>query len=129
MNLENLTQKELVDLQDKISKELKGKRFVKEQFINVLNLNQQHYILEQKLKKNIDIAFEDIEEELKKYSYLFCPHFSNKKLSIHIYNGTEKDSASLHLEDFKITYITDNFDKDLLIIIEDFLVRGSNNER
>ena len=129
MNLENLTQKELVDIQAKVSKELKSERFIKEQFINVLKLNQQHYIQEQKLKENIDIVFEDIEEELKKHNYIFCPHFPNKDLSVHIYNGTGKDSAGLHLEDFKIVHITENFDKDLLKIIEKFLTRGVNNER
>jgi len=129
MNLENLTQQELVDLQDKISKELKGKRFVKESFRNILKLNNQHHTLEKKLKENIEIVFEEIQEELRKYNYNVCPHFPSEKLCIHIYNGTKEDSPTLHLEAFKIVHITDNFDKDLLKIIENFLSKGENNER
>lgn len=126
MNLENLTQKELVGLQKKISKELKGERFVNENFINILNIKKKHHTLEKKLKENIEVVFEEIEEHLKNYKYNMCPHLSYENLSIHIYNGTEKDSAYLHLDDFKIVHITDNFDKDLLKIIEYFLSKGEN---
>lgn len=99
---------------------------LKEKFRNILKLNKQHHTLEEKLKENVGVVFDEIQEELKKYNYHFCPHFPYEKLTIHIYKGTIGDSPHLYLEDFEIVYVSDNFEKDLLKIIKDFCAKGKN---
>lgn len=97
----------------------------KEEFRQIDNENEYISNMLKAHKKDIgrrlDIFIDPLYKKINKYGFIYCIHTHYYPVKIHVYDGTNDDSNSIDIQDFKIIAKTDSFPGDALKIVEEWL--------
>ena len=75
------------------------------------------------IQEKLEVFFETLHDEMRQHNFTVCVHPYYYPSQISVFNGTDKDSDTLTIQNFKIIDKTDDFHLLVMELVKDWLKR------